>query len=1178
MVQVLRSSFNRTTSSKFGVAFLLMAVLLVFSSFTGETFEDTILKLEDTNTSTDLCEGSGLELLSDCGLTVTSIEVYAERDCGSADGSITVAFTDTNPGSTYKIKYKTFGDREFIVENITASPATIPNLIVNEYWDFQVIRENDNCASATSTDKYFVKPGCSTSDYAQGRMMNCGTGNIIHNNCNGMDVTIDRANLTQNTYILSHPSYSNSCIAFVNSDCTLSNRENVYCGDVTLSSPSSYTYGTLTFTPVSAASLGWSDLNAGRLNYIFENQGGYSIGEIQAAIWAITNGNTDNALSTAAKNNVTTANVQSGIANNIRVYNPSISTVQPMIVPRPTPVPTPDVDFLLSCDDGKTVDVYADGTNSCSGNPDASVNIPAAGNAYQTVVEVVYKNENPGSSVTVNADGVEYDISEVTIAGGSPNVRVYRGLLPGGLSNIYTNDVDGNCGSNNGLQSLVAYAFRDIDTGNAISGKFTEMSGFCDVETLTLPIPFDPENQTRDVTVVLPISELTTSGRYLTVYADADGAVGETTIYGPDAGLSSCCVDIVEVTIPNVAGNTMEINLEIRTDAANAPAGYSDPLGNGCGQSWVIAGLVYANIDCGIDVGLEVFNDCGSGRSIDVYAKGLKDTGSDCITIPAGNLVTRVIAEVWVEQSDCAGNVFPNTLTLSADGVTQSAPFSSVQQASSSGVAERLYRTVFNGTYNTICVSDLMSCNASSLALYVERMNDDGSSSLVLIDYELHDDATPTGQDDCVMTTLQLGESGAARDVDISIPIHEKDNVRQVEITITAKTAAGTVVMTENNTFTSQNAGDEAALYTMTFNNLPGNATQVMVEVCSPDPNGDSFGIGGVVSSTTGCVTCIQPQANNDNYSEDCGNSVSGNVLNNDQLFGSTNPSVTIISQPANGTVSINNNGAFTYTLNNSGTCTDDQFTYRVCFEGNTSPECCAEATAFISIGEDSDPVLNNTPTPTLSFDCVDDVPAPANVTASDNCGAGQVNVNFNEIQNNNPGNPNCDFILIRTWTATDRCGNFTAFTQTINVQDDIKPEFAKPATITIECDENIPAVVFPTATDNCSNSFDINVELVSETSTQGTDPNDCSYYTYEIIRMFRATDECGNFFQDGQLIEVNDTEAPVLTNCPASTTTTGTFPPVSPPTFVDNCDNDLTIVFNETTPAGIRTLTFSMV
>jgi hypothetical protein len=65
--------------------------------------------------------------------------------------------------------------------------------------------------------------------------------------------------------------------------------------------------------------------------------------------------------------------------------------------------------------------------------------------------------------------------------------------------------------------------------------------------------------------------------------------------------------------------------------------------------------------------------------------------------------------------------------------------------------------------------------------------------------------------------------------------------------------------------------------------------------------------------------------------------------------------------------------------------------------------------------------------------------------------------------------------LIVRTWTATDQCGNSASFVQSIIIADDSPPTLTCPADITkyVEnCSEGTASVSFAaTATDNCSSS-----------------------------------------------------------------------------------------------------------
>ena len=125
------------------------------------------------------------------------------------------------------------------------------------------------------------------------------------------------------------------------------------------------------------------------------------------------------------------------------------------------------------------------------------------------------------------------------------------------------------------------------------------------------------------------------------------------------------------------------------------------------------------------------------------------------------------------------------------------------------------------------------------------------------------------------------------------------------------------------------------------------------------------------------------------------------------------------------------------------------------------------------------------------------------------------------------PGNCEGNYTVIRTWTASDNCGNSTSRAQTIIFQDTTAPELTVPGDLVVECSDDIP-MDEATATDACS-SFDI-----EETSV--TTPGDAAG-NYTIVRTFTVTDDCGNSASATQTITVQDTTAPEFTFVPADYT-----------------------------------------
>ena len=113
---------------------------------------------------------------------------------------------------------------------------------------------------------------------------------------------------------------------------------------------------------------------------------------------------------------------------------------------------------------------------------------------------------------------------------------------------------------------------------------------------------------------------------------------------------------------------------------------------------------------------------------------------------------------------------------------------------------------------------------------------------------------------------------------------------------------------------------------------------------------------------------------------------------------------------------------AASYTLERVWTAVDD------C--GNS-----AVATQNITIEDTTDPVLGNVPADTTII-CGALPPAAPIVIATDNCDP-NVNIVFNETSTNTA--PTCadDYVITRTWTATDACGNSSVGEQVITVEGD---------------------------------------------------------------------------------------------------------------------------------------------
>src|SRR5207253_77597 len=126
---------------------------------------------------------------------------------------------------------------------------------------------------------------------------------------------------------------------------------------------------------------------------------------------------------------------------------------------------------------------------------------------------------------------------------------------------------------------------------------------------------------------------------------------------------------------------------------------------------------------------------------------------------------------------------------------------------------------------------------------------------------------------------------------------------------------------------------------------------------------------------------------------------------------------------------------------------------------------------------------------------------SPTNTgTALAQDGCGSVTVTYSDNISTNCGNTKG---IIRTWTATDACGNSTNATQRIVIRDLTPPTLTVPADIALECPANTATnnTGVASAQDGCGSV------TLSYSDTLSTNCGN----TKVIARRWTATDSCGN-------------------------------------------------------------------
>jgi hypothetical protein len=242
----------------------------------------------------------------------------------------------------------------------------------------------------------------------------------------------------------------------------------------------------------------------------------------------------------------------------------------------------------------------------------------------------------------------------------------------------------------------------------------------------------------------------------------------------------------------------------------------------------------------------------------------------------------------------------------------------------------------------------------------------------------------------------------------------------------------------------------------------------------------------------------------------------------------------------------------------NTFTATDDcgnvsaVYTQMIILEDNTAPVVIAPPTAVILCSSIPDPAITGI------------------ATATDNCG-GDVSVSYADAP---PVAGSCAGTakIVRTWTATDDCGNSGTASQNIFTQDITPPTITTPAQNTnVVCDGTgnvaarnawLAAHAGAVATDDCG--------TVTWTNNFTALASSCGSTTV----IFTATDGCGNKSTTQATFTITDTTPPVITCPPPASGTTilnecfSNAVVLGTPTATDNCSLPAQIVFTNNAPA----------
>ena len=221
---------------------------------------------------------------------------------------------------------------------------------------------------------------------------------------------------------------------------------------------------------------------------------------------------------------------------------------------------------------------------------------------------------------------------------------------------------------------------------------------------------------------------------------------------------------------------------------------------------------------------------------------------------------------------------------------------------------------------------------------------------------------------------------------------------------------------------------------------------------------------------------------------------------------------------------------SYTWTIYGAGTILGDTSLQMVEVQGNGACDssftlnlivtnaggCSSSCSMTVNLVDTIPPVISNVPD-SLMVQCAFGVPAASadSVTVTDNCD-GNIAIVVSDSVTNDTTCPN-QYTLIRTWTATDTCGNYSTATQIITVFDSIPPVlYGVPADTGVCCADSIPPPAVVTAIDSCDGQLAV---ILTEVVSDSTGPN-----MFTLTRTWTAEDTCYNMVADSQIIIVNDT------------------------------------------------------
>jgi hypothetical protein len=188
----------------------------------------------------------------------------------------------------------------------------------------------------------------------------------------------------------------------------------------------------------------------------------------------------------------------------------------------------------------------------------------------------------------------------------------------------------------------------------------------------------------------------------------------------------------------------------------------------------------------------------------------------------------------------------------------------------------------------------------------------------------------------------------------------------------------------------------------------------------------------------------------------------------------------------------------------------------------NVSDACGNPAetrTQTITVDDTKAPVLSGVPGD-VTVEC-DAVPAPADPTAADNCDPDPA---IAYTQTRADGSCDQNYVLTRTWTTTDACGNSSSESQTVTVQDTQAPTAICRNRTYLMSEEGSTITILPSAVDD--GSSDVCSEITLSINVSSFDCDDVGPNNVKLT----VTDACTNSSTCDAVVTIVDDVKPTVT------------------------------------------------